>query len=145
MRRKSHIFKNLPQPLPDATQRLRLLLLRCYYRKTRWVNSTEDIENLLPWASGGDVTAVLRAMANGQWRPGGKQPGLLQRTLWRMKCRQRVFRHSAFIERTYESHTDKANRWAGSDGTGGLAGSAAEIERSRGEDPSGGRQLYRRL
>ena len=40
----------------------------------------------------------------------------------------RVFRGSGFIERNYESYTDQAYRRAGSDGTGGLAGSAAEIE-----------------
>src|ERR1035441_4112484 len=52
-----------------------------------------------------------------------------------MGCPQRVVRRSGFIESEYESHTDQANRRAGSDGTGGLAGSATEVERNRGENP----------
>jgi hypothetical protein len=41
---------------------------------------------------------------------------------------QRVFTLAGNILSDYESDTDQAKRWAGSDGTGGFAGSAAEAE-----------------
>jgi hypothetical protein len=40
--RKPHIFRNLPQPLSAAFSCHSYRLMRCYYRKNRWVNATED-------------------------------------------------------------------------------------------------------
>jgi len=78
--RENLIFSKTCQNRYRRNQRLRLLLLRCYYRKTRWVNATEDIENLLPGHRVGMLPA-LRAIANGQWRPEGSGLELLQRII----------------------------------------------------------------
>src|ERR1700724_3002321 len=100
--------------------------MRCYYRKIRWVNATEDALGTLPWEPARHVTPAV-----GGWQTG--------------KCTvvsPEVFRRH---RSEYESHTNSTHGRPRGHGIGRGAGSTTEIQRSRGQDKSSRRQLYRRL